>query len=88
VDISDSSQRLSFLTPFDEWDGKNLLNLPVLIKVRYDMRDGWLIISYHNIVFISYHQGKREMYDRLHLNGWSMVEIQRLKMNKKKRERR
>jgi len=48
------------------------------------------MVDYHIIILslsiISL--GKREMYDRSHLNGWSMVEIQRLEKMNKKRERR
>ena len=34
VDVSPSSNRLQLLSPFDRWDGKDLVDLPVLIKVR------------------------------------------------------
>lgn len=34
VDVSPSSNRLQLLSPFDRWDGKDLVDMPVLIKVR------------------------------------------------------
>jgi hypothetical protein len=33
VDVDPSSQRLQLLEPFDVWDGKDLIDLTVLIKV-------------------------------------------------------
>jgi len=34
VDVSPESQRLQLLTPFDQWDGKDLEDMAVLIKVK------------------------------------------------------
>uniref|UniRef100_A0A8C5QKZ7 Aconitate hydratase, mitochondrial n=1 Tax=Leptobrachium leishanense TaxID=445787 RepID=A0A8C5QKZ7_9ANUR len=34
VNVSPSSQRLQLLEPFDKWDGKDLENLQILIKVK------------------------------------------------------
>ncbi|RNA19498.1 Aconitate mitochondrial [Brachionus plicatilis] len=34
VDVDKSSQRLQLLEPFDKWDGNDLVDLPVLIKIR------------------------------------------------------
>ncbi|XP_068120935.1 aconitate hydratase, mitochondrial isoform X2 [Hyperolius riggenbachi] len=34
VDVSPTSQRLQLLEPFDKWDGKDLENLQILIKVK------------------------------------------------------
>ena len=34
VDVDPSSQRLQLLEPFDRWDGKDLEDMPVLMKVR------------------------------------------------------
>ncbi|XP_051157711.1 aconitate hydratase, mitochondrial-like [Leptopilina boulardi] len=34
VDVDPSSQRLQLLAPFDKWDGKDLTDLTVLIKVK------------------------------------------------------
>lgn len=34
VDVSPSSDRLQLLSPFDKWDGKDLTDLTVLIKVK------------------------------------------------------
>jgi len=34
VDVDPKSQRLQLLTPFDKWDGKDLVDLTVLIKVK------------------------------------------------------
>lgn len=33
VDVSPTSQRLQLLEPFDKWDGKDLEDLQILIKV-------------------------------------------------------
>lgn len=33
VMVSPSSQRLQLLTPFDKWDGKDLTDMVILIKV-------------------------------------------------------
>ena len=38
----------------------------------------WLVDHFIIILSLYIILGKREMYDRSHLNGWSMVEIQRL----------
>lgn len=34
VDVSPTSQRLQLLEPFDKWDGKDLEDMLILIKVR------------------------------------------------------
>jgi aconitate hydratase len=34
VDVSPSSERLQLLTPFDRWDGKDLEDMQILIKVK------------------------------------------------------
>ena len=34
VNVDDSSQRLQLLTPFDKWNGEDLTDLNILIKVR------------------------------------------------------
>ncbi|KAM9326999.1 aconitate hydratase, mitochondrial [Gastrophryne carolinensis] len=34
VDVSPTSQRLQLLEPFDKWDGKDLENMQILIKVK------------------------------------------------------
>nr|XP_022910347.1 aconitate hydratase, mitochondrial-like [Onthophagus taurus] len=34
VDVSPKSQRLQLLEPFDKWDGKDLINMAILIKVK------------------------------------------------------
>lgn len=34
VDVDPKSQRLQLLTPFDKWDGKDLTDMTVLIKVK------------------------------------------------------
>lgn len=34
VDVSSSSQRLQLLAPFDKWDGKDLVDMTILIKVK------------------------------------------------------
>ncbi|CAH8589552.1 unnamed protein product [Heterobilharzia americana] len=34
VKVDPSSQRLQLLTPFNKWDGKDLLNMPILIKIK------------------------------------------------------
>ena len=34
VDVDPSSQRLQLLEPFDKWNGQDLLDMPVLIKIR------------------------------------------------------
>jgi aconitate hydratase len=34
VDVDPSSERIELLTPFPEWDGKDLLSMPILIKVK------------------------------------------------------
>jgi len=34
VDVSPESQRLQLLTPFDQWDGKDLEDMAILIKVK------------------------------------------------------
>lgn len=34
VDVSPTSQRLQLLEPFDKWDGRDLEDLQILIKVR------------------------------------------------------
>ena len=34
VDVDPASKRLQLLTPFNKWDGKNLEDMLVLIKVR------------------------------------------------------
>ncbi|KAK4302781.1 hypothetical protein Pmani_025148 [Petrolisthes manimaculis] len=34
VDVSDDSQRLQLLSPFDKWDGKDLIDMTILIKVK------------------------------------------------------
>ena len=34
VQVDDDSQRLQLLSPFNKWDGKDLMNMPVLIKVK------------------------------------------------------
>lgn len=34
VDVSPTSQRLQLLEPFDKWDGKDLEDLQILIKVK------------------------------------------------------
>jgi aconitate hydratase len=33
VDVDPKSQRLQLLEPFDVWDGKDLIDLTILIKV-------------------------------------------------------
>lgn len=33
VNVDPKSQRLQLLSPFDKWNGKDLTDLPVLIKV-------------------------------------------------------
>lgn len=35
VDVDPNSQRLQLLSPFDKWDGKDLTDMLVLIKVCY-----------------------------------------------------
>lgn len=35
VDVDPKSQRLQILEPFDVWDGKDLVDMTILIKVRY-----------------------------------------------------
>ena len=37
VDVSPESQRLQLLTPFDKWDGKDLEEMTILIKVTNAM---------------------------------------------------
>merc|ERR1711970_49845 len=34
VDVSPESQRLQLLTPFDKWDGKDLVDMTILIKTK------------------------------------------------------
>ena len=34
VQVDESSQRLQLLSPFNKWDGKDLLDMPILIKVK------------------------------------------------------
>lgn len=34
VDVADDSERLQLLTPFDRWDGKDLEDMQILIKVK------------------------------------------------------
>lgn len=34
VDVDPNSQRLQLLTPFDKWDGKDLTDMTILIKVK------------------------------------------------------
>ncbi|VDQ04430.1 unnamed protein product, partial [Trichobilharzia regenti] len=34
VKVDPSSQRLQLLTPFNKWDGKDLVNMPILIKIK------------------------------------------------------
>ena len=34
VIVDQKSQRLQLLEPFDKWDGKDLKDLPILIKVK------------------------------------------------------
>uniref|UniRef100_A0A646QIT0 Aconitate hydratase, mitochondrial n=1 Tax=Hemiscolopendra marginata TaxID=943146 RepID=A0A646QIT0_9MYRI len=34
VDVDQQSQRLQLLQPFDKWDGKDLVEMPILIKVK------------------------------------------------------
>lgn len=34
VDVSPTSNRLQLLEPFDKWDGKDLVDMTVLIKVK------------------------------------------------------
>lgn len=34
VDVDPASQRLQLLKPFDKWDGKDLIELPILIKIK------------------------------------------------------
>lgn len=33
VDVDPKSQRLQLLSPFDKWDGKDLIDMSILIKV-------------------------------------------------------
>ena len=35
VNVDPQSTRLQLLTPFQKWDGKDIENMPVLIKVGY-----------------------------------------------------
>lgn len=37
VDVSPTSQRLQLLEPFDKWDGKDLEDMLILIKVRSEV---------------------------------------------------
>ena len=37
MDVSPTSQRLQLLEPFDKWDGKDLEDLQILIKVGMSM---------------------------------------------------
>lgn len=46
MDVSPTSQRLQLLEPFDKWDGKDLEDLQILIKVgtaipTLNIRCGW-----------------------------------------------
>lgn len=34
VDVDPSSNRLQLLSPFDKWDGKDLVDMPILIKIK------------------------------------------------------
>lgn len=34
VDVDPKSQRLQLLSPFDKWDGKDLVEMPILIKIK------------------------------------------------------
>lgn len=34
IDVNPKSQRLQLLEPFDTWDGKDLVDMTVLIKVK------------------------------------------------------
>lgn len=34
VDVDPKSQRLQLLSPFDKWDGKDLIEMPILIKIK------------------------------------------------------
>lgn len=40
VDVSPTSQRLQLLEPFDKWDGRDLEDLQILIKVSMQMPAG------------------------------------------------
>lgn len=40
VDVSPTSQRLQLLEPFDKWDGKDLEDMLILIKVSSKAGDG------------------------------------------------
>ena len=35
VQVDPKSNRLQLLTPFDKWDGKDIVDMPVLIKVLF-----------------------------------------------------
>jgi aconitate hydratase len=34
IKISENSERLAFLVPFEKWDGKDFIDLPVLVKIK------------------------------------------------------
>lgn len=42
MDVSPTSQRLQLLEPFDKWDGKDLEDMLILIKVRSKVGEHWL----------------------------------------------
>lgn len=41
MDVSPTSQRLQLLEPFDKWDGQDLEDLQILIKVRTPAGWSW-----------------------------------------------
>lgn len=34
VQVDETSQRLQLLSPFNKWDGKDLMDMPILMKVK------------------------------------------------------
>ena len=45
VDVSPTSDRLQLLEPFKAWDGKDLEDLTVLIKVRCNLNDMFVLVE-------------------------------------------
>lgn len=43
VDVSPESQRLQLLSPFDKWDGKDIEDMTILIKVKNSISNRILV---------------------------------------------
>lgn len=68
VDVDPKSNRLQLLERFEKWDGQDIIDAAILIKV---------ISVRHMFVDKSGLLGQREMHNRPHFNGWTVVEVPR-----------